>query len=444
VRIVLAAAASGSGKTTIAVGIIGALRRRGMRVAAAKVGPDFIDAAHLTAASGMPTRNFDTWLASPEGVRRSCARGAANAEITVIEGVMGLFDGRFGTDAGSTDAAARALDAPVVLVLDCGKASATVGAVALGLATYEPRLRVAGAILNRVASDKHAESVIDAVRRAGIPVLGIVRKHAALAFPERQLGLDAPTQADGDAFRAAAADAVEAGVDLDALLAIAADVPPIVIASERAAAAAPRVRIAVARDEAFWFYDEGSLDALRDAGAELVPYSPLRDAFPRDVDAAFIGGGYPELHAAALSDNLAARDGLRAAIAAGMPVYAECGGLMYLGEQLVTASGTFAMAGVVPATSTMRDKRSALRYVETRVLRDGPMFAAGEHVRGHEFHYSTVAYTREQPAYEIEGASEGFASAGIHASYVHVHLAGLPGAVARFVAHAQAYAAAAV
>ena len=440
-RIVFAAAASGSGKTTIAVGVIGALRRRGMRVAAAKVGPDFIDAAHLSAASGMPTRNLDTWLASPEGVRRSFARGAANVDITIIEGVMGLFDGRFGTDEGSTDSAARALDAPVVLVLDCGKASATVGAVALGLATFEPRLRVLGAILNRVASDKHAESVAQAVRRAGIPVLGILRKNAALAFPERALGLDAPTRAAGAAFRDAAADAVAAGVDLDALLALAAAAPPLRIDAAAPIAASARVRVAIARDEAFWFYDEGSLDALRDAGAELVPYSPLRDSFPRDVGAAFIGGGYPELHAAALSENVAARDGLRAAAAAGMPVYAECGGLMYLGERLVTADASFPMCGVVPVASTMRDKRSALRYVEARVLRDGPMFAAGADVRGHEFHYSTADYTREQSAYDIDGAPEGFANENVHASYVHVHLAGLPDAVARFVAHAHAHAA---
>jgi cobyrinic acid a,c-diamide synthase len=422
-RIVLAAASSDGGKTTIALGLIGALRRRGLRVAAAKVGPDFIDAAHLARASGAPARNLDAWLAPPPAVLASFTRGAAEADVAVVEGVMGMFDGRHGTESeGSTAHLARILDAPVILVLDCAKSAATIGAIAFGLARFDPRVRVAGAILNRVASDKHAATVAEACRRAEIPVFGIVRRDERMSIPSRHLGLIAPEEAAWTRAAQAAADATERDVDLDALLATARSAPPLAYASP-APPSEPRVRVAWPRDEAFWFYDEASLEALRDAGAELVRYSPLREPFPNDVRAAFIGGGYPELHAAALEANVAARDGLRRAIEAGMPVYAECGGLMYLSRALETANGTHAMVGAIPAISAMSEKRSALRYVEARAINDGPMFMGGDIVRGHEFHYSRTRFENGMPAYAFDDEKEGYANANIHASYVHAHLA---------------------
>jgi cobyrinic acid a,c-diamide synthase len=436
-RIVLSAASSDAGKTTIAIGLLATLRRRGLAVSAAKVGPDFIDAAHLARASGAAVRNLDPWLAPERAVLDAFVRGASEADVSIVEGVMGLFDGRHGSGEGSTAHAARLLDAPIVLILDCAKASTTVGAIAYGLARYDPRLNVAGAILNRTASVRHAATVRDACAAAGVPVLGVVPRDPRLALPSRHLGLAGPDEAGWAAARDAAADAVGAGVDLDALLALARSAPAL---SSPARPLPPPMtaRVAVARDEAFWFYDESSLDALRDAGAELVPYSPLRDPFPR-VDAAFIGGGYPELHAAALEANATARTGLRQAIAAGMPVYAECGGLMYLSEALRTREGTHAMVGAVPATSTLSDRRSALRYVEASVLRDGPLFVRGEAVRGHEFHYSATAYDRSLPAYTIDGAGEGYADDTLHASYVHVHLGGRAAAARRFVERARTF-----
>jgi cobyrinic acid a,c-diamide synthase len=436
-RFVLGAARSDSGKTTLALGLITALRRRGLTTGAAKIGPDFIDAAHLRAASGRPARNLDAWLAPEEVVLESFARGYADADVVVVEGVMGLFDGRHGSGEGSTAHVAMILGAPVVLVLDCAKASATIGAVAYGLAHFDPRLQIAGTILNRVASDRHAETVSDAVRKAGLPVLGSIRSDDAIAIESRHLGLAEPGSAAWAAAVERLADTVEREIDIDALLSAASAVP-LLARRERETTPQSRVRLAIARDEAFWFYDEASLDALRDGGAELVAYSPLRDRFP-DADAALIGGGYPEMHAAALEANVAARTGLRDAIASGLPTYAECGGLMYLCRDLTDTTSTHVMVGAVPGRAVMSPRRSALRYVEARALRDGPLFAAGDTLRGHEFHYSKMTYAAVSPAYEIACEPEGYAHGTVHASYVHVHLGAQPRAVQRFLDAARAY-----
>ncbi len=438
-RLVVGAASSDSGKTTIALGLIAALRRRGHDVAACKVGPDFIDVAHLARASGRPARNLDAWLAPADAVLASFVRGSAEAAISIVEGVMGLFDGRHGSGEGSTAHLARILRAPVVLVLDCAKASSTIGAIAYGLARFDQRVTVAGAILNRIASARHEATVRDALRQANVPVLGVIARDERLALASRHLGLRAPEGEDWRDACDAAADAVERGVDLDALLAVANDVAPLAVPRADRRVSEADVRVAIARDEAFWFYDEASLEAFSDAGAELVPYSPLRDPFP-EVDAAFIGGGYPELHARELEANGAARGGLSRAIEAGMPAYAECGGLMYLCRALETAEGTYAMVGAVPATSQMSERRSALRYVEARAIGEGPLFSDGDLVRGHEFHYSRTRYADTAPAFAIENEPEGYRSPSLHASYVHVHLGARREAAARFVARARSFA----
>ena len=442
-RVILAGASSDVGRTTVALGVAGALRRRGTRVVAAKCGPDFIDTSHLAVVTGRPARNLDAWLGGEGSVVSSLAGAAlrANAEIAIVEGVMGLFDGRHGSGDGSAAHLARLIGAPVVLVLDCAKASSTVGAIAYGLKHFDARITVAGAILNRVASDGHAQTVRDAVVAAGIPVLGVLRRDERMTLPSRHLGLVGPHDEGIALAYAAIADAVAREVDLDAFCAIAATAKTTRIRSPGGPRRRPNenVRVAIARDEAFWFYDEASLDALTDAGATLVPYSPMRDAFPA-VDAAF--------HRRGVSGNACGRTGkkrrrararLREAIADGMPVYAECGGLMYLSRALETADGVFEMVGAVPAISTMSARRSALRYVETAAVAGGPMFAAGDRVRGHEFHYSTTCYESESPAFAVGDAMEGYGTPTLHASYVHVHLASQPDAVARFVASARAW-----
>ena len=436
-RLVLGAASSDSGKTTVAIGLIVALRRRGLTVATAKVGPDFIDATHLARASDRPTRNLDAWLA-PEGeVFSSFVRGAMGADVAIVEGVMGLFDGRHGSGEGSTAHVARLLQSPVVLVLDCAKAASTIGAIAYGLARYDARINVAGVILNRVASEKHAATVRDACQNAGLSVLGSLPRNERLGLPSRHLGLCSPEGSAWEDSCAAMGDAIEEHIDLDALLAIA-NAAPSLEAFPLPEAEASNVRVAIARDQAFWFYDEGSLEALRDRGVRLIEYSPLHDPFP-DVDAAFIGGGYPEMYADELEANQGAREGLRQAVQAGMPVYAECGGLMYLTESLATARGTHRMVGVVPANSTMSDRRSALRYVEARSIADGPLFALGESVRGHEFHYSTTSYERLSPAYAFDDQHEGYVTGSAHASYLHVHLSAYPQALQRFIGLARTF-----
>lgn len=408
-------------------------------VAVFKVGPDFIDAAHLARASGRPARNLDAWLAPEAHVVRSFARGAGDADISIIEGVMGLFDGRHGSGLGSSAHVARLLRAPVVAVLDCARASSTIGAVALGLRSFDPRITFAGVILNRVASQRHRDTIVDACRNAGVRVLGAIPRDERLSLPSRYLGLASPQHDGWGEAVNAAAHVLEEHADLDALIGIAQSAPPLPApAPPTRPSRDPFVRVAVARDEAFWFYDQDTLDAIVDAGANIVEYSPLRDAFP-DVDAAFVGGGYPESYAAALSQNRAARVSLREAIAAGMPVYAECAGLMYLSESLQLGDDSAEMVGAVPGSAVMSDRRSALRYVEATVLTDGPLFARGETVRGHEFHYSRMSYDRVFHAYEFDGQREGYASRNLHASYVHTHLGAQPHAVARFLETARTF-----
>lgn len=439
--IVVAAAASGAGKTTLALGLMAALRDRGLVVQAAKVGPDYIDTAYHARTTGRPSRNLDTWLANEAQVRASFARACVGADVAVIEGVMGLFDGRHGEiDAGSTAHLARTLGAPVLVAIDCAKSSATAAAVAWGLLRSDCRVEVAGAILNRVASDRHEETIRAACRRLEVPVLGVVRKNPGLALPSRHLGLcPAPEGAEWRAYRDAAAQAVRDGIDLTALLARARSTVSRVDRAEPTGRDATRVRIGIARDEAFSFYYESSLDALRDAGAELVPFSPLRDAKLPAVDALYLGGGYPEMHARELAANDALFARVRAAAASGMPIYAECGALMWLCREIVDLDGgTHAMAGLLDATATMSRTRAAVGYVEMEAIAETPMVARGMIVRGHEFHFSRVDCMNVPIFRSCDGDRlDGFAAESLHASYVHLDLGAAPELARRFVASAR-------
>jgi cobyrinic acid a,c-diamide synthase len=453
-RLVIAGAHSGAGKTTLTAGLIAALRRRGLTVQPFKAGPDYIDPSYHTLAAGQPCRNLDTWMLPPDAVVASFARGSRGADLAVIEGVMGLYDGfSYDEEAGSTAHLAKLLAAPVVLVLNIRSLARSAAALAQGFARFDPDLPLAGFILNHAGSAAHGAGVARAITGAtGRPCFGWLPRDEQLRIPERHLGL-VPTAEPGrwEAFIAAAADHVARYLDLDALLAAAETAPPVAgetLHASRTSLPQPRTRIAVARDEAFNFYYEDNLDLLREAGAELAFFSPLTDAtLPAGCRGLYIGGGFPEVYADRLAANVALRGELAAAVvgattAAGLPTYAECGGLMYLTEAITDLDGcTHPMVGALPGRSAMTG-RLTLGYREVMTLAGTPLAPAGITLRGHEFHYSDwieqpadlpaayrVAATANQPA-----RLEGYAAGNLLASYIHLHWGAAPELAARFVA----------
>jgi cobyrinic acid a,c-diamide synthase len=441
--VVIAGVASGVGKTSITLGLLAALRRRGLVVQAFKVGPDFVDPGLHAVVTGRPSHNLDGWMCGRARVLDLAARAAAGADVAVVEGVMGCFDGVDGTsDEGSTAQVARWLGAPVVLVLDAAALARSAAAVVLGFERFDPALRVAGVIANRAGGAAHARFMADAVAAAcRAEWLGAVAYDPALTLPERHLGLH--TAAEGaltSELISRLADAVERGVDLDRLLAAAASLPESVPgAIDRPLSA--RARIGVARDAAFQFYYEENLALLRRAGAELVWWSPLADAGVPDVDGLYLGGGYPELYAAALADNAGVRKAVRRFAEAGRPVYAECGGLMFLAESLEDLEGrVHPMAGVLPAPVRMRPHGVTLGYAEVTLAADCPLGAAGGVARGQEFHASTLG--RVPPAvsrvYQVRAPgggerAEGYLMGRTLMSYLHLHFASSPGLATAFV-----------
>ena len=451
-RIVIAGVQSGSGKTTIATGIMAALASRGT-VQAFKAGPDYIDPSYHTRVTGRPSRNLDTWMIQPAHVLELFRRSASGADVAVVEGVMGLYDGRTGEgDAGSTASIAKLLAAPVVLVVDAAKIARSAAAIVLGFRLFDPRVNIAGVILNRIASPRHYDAVAGPIEReAGVPVIGSVPRDPTLALPERYLGLIPATEGEvAGSFFERARRVCEQSIDLDRLQAIAASAPPLP-ASEGSGLFPDKpcpqmVRIAVARDRAFSFYYEDNLDLLRAWGAEVVEFSPLADAaLPAGTAGVYIGGGFPELFAAELAANLPLHAALRGAAASGMPIYAECGGLMYLGEGLTDQSGaSHPMAGLIPARSRVHDGRLNLGYRELRALRDSPVRAAGDTVRAHEFHWSVLeqalpAATSGYAVTSEAGRPDGYAAGSVLASYMHLHFAADPGIAPRFAAMARAW-----
>jgi cobyrinic acid a,c-diamide synthase len=446
-RLLLAAPASGSGKTTVAAALMRLFSDRGLRVAPFKVGPDYIDPSHHRAAAGRPSRNLDGWMLPHDTVRalfRRATSGERAADVALVEGVMGLFDGRSGTsEEGSTAEMAKLLSAPVVLVLDAGAMARTAGAVVHGLHTFDPALRLAGVVLNRIASERHFVLCRDAIaQRTRVPVLGWLPKDPALAVPSRHLGLVLAAERPMDLERLAARAAET--LNVDELLRIARSAPSVPASPDPLPppCGIRRAAIGVARDAAFDFYYEDNLDLLRDLGAELRFFSPLEDAAPPEgVGALYIGGGYPELHAARLAANAAMREAIRRFADAGRPVYAECGGLMYLSEALVDQQGVrHPMVGLVPGTSVMQ-QRVVLGYREAEARRDSPIAERGQVVRGHEFHYSALDQAPASPAYrrvvgeEVEGTVGG-PRGNVLASYIHLHFGADPRLAQRFVEQA--------
>ena len=392
--IIVGAPRSGSGKTTLTMALIAALRRRGHPVRAAKSGPDYIDPAFHAAASGAPVPNLDSWAMPPPLLAHLAAGAAQGAALLVVESAMGLFDGVAAPPGRSGAAAdlAAGLRLPVLLLLDVSGQSQTAAAVARGFMLHDPEVRIAGVVLNRVGSDRHRTGVTAAIEAVGLPVLGAMPRDPALALPERHLGLvQAGEHADLQALLARLADMAERHLDLDGILAAAA---PLQVPGAGAALGLrpPGQRIALASDAAFSFIYAHVLAGWRAAGAEVVPFSPLADeAPPQDCDACWLPGGYPELHAGALTAAAGFKAGL-AGFAQTRPVHGECGGYMALGAGLVDAAGVrHAMAGLLGHSTSFAKRRMNLGYREATLLADGPVGRAGTVVRGHEFHYASVS-----------------------------------------------------
>jgi cobyrinic acid a,c-diamide synthase len=461
-RLVVAGTHSGVGKTTVATGLLAALRRAGHRPAGAKVGPDFIDPGYHALACGRPPRNLDAWLCGPEVIPALAGRAAAGAGVLVVEGVMGLFDGSADGTPSSTADVARLLDAPVVLVVDAGAMAGSVAAVVHGFATLDPSVRLGGVVLNRVGSPAHEVQLREALAPLGHPVLGALRRDDRLTWRDRHLGLVPVAErpaAVGEALDRLAA-AVAEQIDLDAVLRLARsapqlDVGPVPLPSPQPATrpgdaparpagsgvagpgdgvgAGPRsLRIAVAAGAAFTFTYTDTLDALVAAGAEPVPFDPLRDeALPDGVDGLIAGGGFPEVYAAELAANRPMLEDVRRRITGGLVTWAECGGLLWLCRTLDGRP----MAGIVPAEAEMTG-RLTLGYREATVTAPSPVGGGGTVLRGHEFHYSTVAPTGDALLFRSRFGErpDGFATPALLATYLHHHPGGDPSAVARFVA----------
>jgi cobyrinic acid a,c-diamide synthase len=430
-RIVVAGTHSGAGKTTVASGLMAALSREGYRVAPFKVGPDFIDPSYHSLATGRPGRNLDAFLSGPDLIAPLFAHGAMGADIAVIEGVMGLFDGKSGGgELASTAHVAKLLQAPVVLVVDARAMARSVAAMVHGYSTFDPGVRVEGVILNRVGSQTHETMLRDALKPLDIPVLGAMRRDDDVATPDRHLGLVPVAERRTEARRSldALGTVISRYLNLNDIVRLTRSAGSLDTESwspeSPEGESAEGVRVAVASGPSFSFLYRENLELLEGVGAEVVTFDPTEDEdLPDGTDALYLGGGFPETYAEALSSNGRMRERVSDFAASGRPVVAECGGLLYLVREL----DGHPMCGVLDATASMTD-RLTLGYREARALTDSPLAESGATVRGHEFHYSAVEPgLGERPAWEmIGGSQEGFVAGGVHASYLHTHWAATP------------------
>lgn len=446
-RVVVAAPATGQGKTTVATGLMAALATAGHAVSGHKVGPDYIDPGYHALACGRPGRNLDPHLVGEDLVGPLLLHGARGADVAVVEGVMGLYDGRIGGDGFSSTAHVAALTrTPVVLVVDISRSSRSIGAVVHGMATWDPTVSVAGVILNQAGSQRHVDEVRSSI---SLPVLGVIPRDASIATPSRHLGLVTAAERGGAVeVVARLAEVVTEHVDLDAVLAIARSAPaldalpwsPHPLAGRvpsrgtsdgvsRPRDPGPRPRVAVAAGRAFTFQYAETAELLAAHGCDVVTFDPAQDAaLPDDTAGLYLGGGFPEVHAADLSANTPLLAEIRTAVLDGLPTVAECAGLLYLCRSLDAVP----MAGVLDADAVMTG-RLTLRYPVATGAADTLLTRVGERVTGHEFHRTTVTpATRGTAAWTVEGEEVGFASPTLHASYLHTHWAGHPQLAARF------------
>ncbi|MBU5638628.1 cobyrinate a,c-diamide synthase [Geomonas sp. Red69] len=454
-RLVITAPHSGSGKTTVTLGIMAALLRRGLKVAPFKVGPDFIDPGYHRLVTGVPSVNLDGWMCAPTFLRETFALHAASADVAVIEGVMGLFDGIDGvSDAGSTAQVAKELAAPVVLVVDAKSQARSAAALVGGFAGFDPAVRVAAVIFNNVASANHERILREALgaHLPEVPVVGCLPRDGALAIPSRHLGLitaeDNPLSPE---FLDHLVEVIERHLDLELLLEMEQQelpaLPQPLFAQAVAGDAPEPVRIAVASDAAFCFAYPDNLRLLQESGSEICRFSPLEDAgLPDGIGGIYLPGGYPELFAGKLAANEPMKQALLQAVESGMPVYAECGGFIYLTQGVAGDEGTIPFVDIFPVRTRMLPRRKALGYREVELVSRGIIGGEGTVARGHEFHYSEMEEMPEgvERLYRVsrKGAylgMEGYRYRNCLASYIHLHFGSSPGIARDFVGHCRAY-----
>jgi cobyrinic acid a,c-diamide synthase len=444
--LVVAGTASGVGKTTVALAITAALRSRGLTVQPFKCGPDFIDGGHLAAVSSRAARNLDTWMLDAEANREIFFRASASCDVAAVEGMMGLFDGVTGSsEEGSTAEIAKLLDLPVVLVVDAGNSARSIAAVIRGFETFDLGLRFAGIVLNRVAGDAHFHMLDSAIRQSSVvPMLGWLPVDADAVIPERHLGLH--TAAEGTSASISTLTRLGNRLDVEELLNVTAYNQRFETASTSSAEPKYKgIRVGIARDRAFSFYYEDNLDLLRENGAEIVEFGPISDsALPENLHALYFGGGYPELYADALSRNGSLLQDIRDFAQANKPIYAECGGLMYLAEKLITLEGQgYSMAGILPVAIEMTKSLVHFGYADVEFAHDCLLGERGTVVRGHSFHCSRiVAHGRLGCVYRVHYSlsnrteQEGFVRGSVLGTYIHLHFRSNPSLASSFLQQA--------
>ncbi|MET3507253.1 cobyrinate a,c-diamide synthase [Halalkalibacter oceani] len=437
-RLLIAGTNSGVGKTTITLGLMAAFQRQGLTVQGFKCGPDYIDPSYHTALTKRISRNLDSWMLSRPLVSDIFLEGSRGADLSLIEGVMGLYDGKSTlSDEGSSADISILLKTPVVLVVNISSMARSAAAIVKGYQALNQEVTITAVILNQAGSARHADMCKEAIEQeCGIPVAGYLKKGDVPAIPERHLGLiPALERGEHDQLFTRLADVISAQVDLSLLKQQAEAAPLLERQTDffQQTMPQPRVKIAVAYDSAFNFYYEENFTLLRQAGAELVFFSPLKyESLPENCDGLYLGGGFPEEFAKELAGHTGLKQAIKEAVSSGMPTLAECGGYMYLGESLTTTAGeTFPMVGLIPMEVRMQARLAALGYREATLLEDSFLLKRGEHIRGHEFHYSTAAFSRPQKAaYETNGLrgskQEGYQMKQLVAGYTHLHFASAP------------------
>jgi len=435
-RVVIAAPHSGAGKTTVAIGLMSAFTSRGLRVQPFKVGPDFIDPSYHTRATGVYSRNLDTWLTSPDAVLKIFLKSSRMCDLAIIEGVMGLFDGVSGSDdAASTAEISRILNAPIILVVDASRTAGSSAALVHGFKTFDQRLKIKGVILNHVKSQKHIDLTRQAIQKGtGVPVIGALPNAPNIVMPSRHLGLIPAPERDGlTDFLAQLQRFINENLDLDQFLEIARDADDLETEEKEDStqSVGVKTRIGIAYDEAFNFYYRDNIELLEANGAEVAPFSPIRDSsLPSNLDGMFFGGGFPEAYAKQLEGNQLMRGSIKKAVEDEMPVYAECGGLMYLVESTEDLEARpHRMVGILSGNAIMSGKLESLNYSVAHVIRKNILSDVGFTLHGHEFHYSKITDVPADAkfAYEmkvgrgISGRYDGWLQHNLLASYLHIH-----------------------